>query len=54
MSQEIEPDLTGQMRATADFLDRLNDIYGGSTYQWSPDSLRYEADYLDRPIGGRT
>ena len=54
MSSElsISNGLTDQMCATATFRDKLNEIYGGSTYQWSPHTLRYEADYLDRPIPG--
>lgn len=54
MSTEVTvgKELTDQMRATATFLDKLNDLYENSTYQWSPHTLRYEADYLDRSIPG--
>lgn len=45
-------ELTTKMREAADFLEKLNEVYAGNTYQWSPDSLRYEADYLDRPVPG--
>lgn len=46
MSKDAE--LIAEMRSAADFLEKLNDLYEGLQYKWSPESLRYEADYLER------
>ncbi len=39
--------LIAEMRAAAVLLEKFNDIYEGNQYEWSPESLRYEADYLE-------
>lgn len=36
-----------EMRAAADLLEKFNDLYEGNKYSWTPESLRYEADYLE-------
>jgi hypothetical protein len=36
-----------EMRYAAILLERFNDLYEGRMYGWTPESLRYEADYLE-------
>ena len=40
--------LIAEMRAVAVLLEKFNDAYEGRTWKWSPDSLRYEASYLEK------
>jgi hypothetical protein len=42
------PALIADMRTAAEILERLNVAYEGGKFKWSPDDLRYEADYLGR------
>lgn len=36
-----------EMRYAAILLERFNVLYEGSMYGWTPETLRYEADYLE-------
>lgn len=40
-------ELVAEMRDLATRLEKINDLYEGNAYQWSPKTLRYEADYLE-------
>lgn len=44
--------VTSQMRLAADLLEKFNHLYAvdRGAGEWSPNLLRTEADYLDRPI----
>ena len=43
-----DQDITiAEMRAAAVLLEKFNDLYEGSMYGWTPESLRYEAAYLE-------
>lgn len=36
-----------EMRYAAILLERFNELYEGAMYGWTPETLRYEADYLE-------
>lgn len=40
--------LVAEMRAAAILLEKFNDAYEGRMYGWTPESLRYEAAYLEK------
>ena len=40
--------MIAEMRSAADLLEKFNTAYEGNMYRWSPELLRYEADYLER------
>jgi hypothetical protein len=45
--------LTDAMRQAAETLEKLNRLHGylnPKRGEWSPDQLRKEADYLDKPV----
>lgn len=48
-------DLAAEMRTAAVLLEKFNRLYAVNvnTGEWSPDTLRTEATYLDRPIPRR-
>ncbi len=48
MSAEDNTVLIAEMRAAAILLEKFNDAYEGRMYGWTPESLRYEADYLEK------
>lgn len=36
-----------EMRTAAELLEKFNELYEGSMYSWTPELLRYEANYLE-------
>lgn len=44
------PALIAEMRTAALLLEKFNEAYAGTMLSWSPDKLRYEADYLEKRL----
>ena len=39
--------LIAELRAAATLLDQFNDLWDGTKHEWTPESLRQEADFLE-------
>lgn len=44
------PTLIAELRIAATLLEKFNEAYEGTMYAWSPEKLRYEADYLEKRL----